>query len=104
YKRRVARLTEEGRMEQAGLESVAAAKQSGLWTFLDDVDQLIVPDDLTAELRKHDTAEAFFDNTNDSSKRFVLRWIKLAKTDKTRNKRIAEIARLSARGEKLKGS
>jgi uncharacterized protein YdeI (YjbR/CyaY-like superfamily) len=33
-----------------------------------------------------------------------LRWIKLAKTDQTRKKRIEQIAELSARGEKLPGS
>jgi uncharacterized protein YdeI (YjbR/CyaY-like superfamily) len=45
-----------------------------------------------------------FDSINDSSKRFVLRWIKLAKTEKTRNKRIQQIAQLSAQGKKLPGS
>ncbi len=104
YKQRVARLTEEGRMREPGLRSVEEGKQSALWNFPDDVDQLIVPEDLAAELQRHPTAEPFFQNINPSSKRFVLRWIKLAKTDNTRNKRIREIARLSARGEKLKGS
>jgi len=46
----------------------------------------------------------FFNGINDSSKRFVLRWLKLAKTEKTRIKRINQLAELSAKGEKLPGS
>ncbi|MEM7573646.1 MAG: YdeI/OmpD-associated family protein [Bacteroidota bacterium] len=104
YKERAARLIAAGRMEEAGLQSIAASKASGLWSFMDDVDALIIPDDLDEALDKHPTAKAFFTNINPSSKRFVLRWIKLAKTEKTRAKRIAKIALLAANGEKLKGS
>ncbi len=69
-----------------------------------DVDQLKVPQDLEEELRKYAGATEFFQNINDSSKRFVLRWIKLAKSEKTRVARISQLAQLSAKGEKLKGS
>ncbi|WP_188444206.1 YdeI/OmpD-associated family protein [Belliella aquatica] len=47
---------------------------------------------------------SFFYNINDSNKRFVLRYIKLAKTEKTSISRIEQIAELSAKREKLKGS
>jgi uncharacterized protein YdeI (YjbR/CyaY-like superfamily) len=104
YKDRAAKLIEENRMHSSGLQSIEVSKTNGLWNFMDDVDNLIIPDDLAQELSKHDNATEFFHGINDSSKRFVLRWIKLAKTDKTRTKRIQEIARLSAKGEKLKGS
>jgi uncharacterized protein YdeI (YjbR/CyaY-like superfamily) len=104
YKDRAAKLIEEGKMHEAGFRSIELSKQSGLWDFMDDVDQLIVPQDLQDELEKHAGATEFFHAINDSSKRFVLRWLKLAKTEKTRNARILELAQLSARGEKLKGS
>jgi uncharacterized protein YdeI (YjbR/CyaY-like superfamily) len=39
-----------------------------------------------------------------ASKRFVLRWLKLAKTEKTRTKRIQKLVELSVKGEKLPGS
>ncbi|NRA48741.1 MAG: YdeI/OmpD-associated family protein, partial [Phaeodactylibacter sp.] len=74
------------------------------WNFMDDVDNLIVPDDLNAALQRLDGAKDFFDHINDSSKRFVLRWIKLAKTQQTRANRINKIAQLSSIGEKLPGS
>jgi uncharacterized protein YdeI (YjbR/CyaY-like superfamily) len=104
YKDRAARLIEKGRMHTSGLRSIEISKENGLWHFMDEVDQLITPPDLQEALDKHPTASTFFHSINDSSKRFVLRWIKLAKTEKTRKKRIDTIASLSARGEKLQGS
>ncbi|MCC5928874.1 MAG: YdeI/OmpD-associated family protein [Cyclobacteriaceae bacterium] len=104
YKDRAAKLIKEGKMQEAGFRSIALSKQTGLWDFMDDVDKLIVPQDLLDALRKNEGAEVFFHAINDSSKRFVLRWIKLAKTEKTRASRVEQIAQLSAKGEKLKGS
>ncbi|MEM6803181.1 MAG: YdeI/OmpD-associated family protein [Bacteroidota bacterium] len=104
YKERAAKLIEEGSMHEAGLATIEASKANGLWNFMDDVDNLIIPKDLANELSKLEGAAAFFDSINPSSKRFVLRWIKLAKTDKTRQSRIKKLAMLSAKEEKLKGS
>ncbi|MEM9338205.1 MAG: YdeI/OmpD-associated family protein [Bacteroidota bacterium] len=104
YKDRVATLTKEDRMHEAGLQSIEVSKRNGLWNFMDDVDQLIKPNDLAEALSKKPDAEAFFDQINDSSKRFVLRWLKLAKTDRTRTNRIEKLVELSAKGEKLPGS
>jgi uncharacterized protein YdeI (YjbR/CyaY-like superfamily) len=104
YKDRAARLIEEGKMQEPGFRSIVLSKQNGLWDFMDDVDNLIVPEDLSAALQKHVGAADFFYNINDSSKRFVLRWLKLAKTEKTRATRIEQLAQLSAKGEKMKGS
>jgi len=104
YKDRAAKLIEEGKMQEAGYKSIASSKQAGLWDFMEDVDNLIIPQDLLEALQKKDGAEDFFHAINDSSKRFVLRWIKLAKTEKTRASRVEKIAHLSAKGEKLKGS
>ncbi|MEM0992385.1 MAG: YdeI/OmpD-associated family protein [Bacteroidota bacterium] len=104
YKERANRLIEENKMYQSGFESIRQGKESGLWNFMDDVDNLVIPKDLEIALNKIEGAFDFFDKINDSSKRFVLRWIKLAKTDKTRSNRIEKIAKLSSIGEKLPGS
>jgi len=104
YKDRAAKLIEENKMHQSGLNSIKQGKESGLWNFMDDVDNLIIPKDLDIALNKLEGAFDFFNNINDSNKRFVLRWIKLAKTEKTRNSRIVKIAKLSSIGEKLPGS
>ncbi|MEQ8705164.1 MAG: YdeI/OmpD-associated family protein [Phaeodactylibacter sp.] len=104
YKDRAQKLMDQNRMHEAGLQSIQTGKESGLWDFMDDVDNLVVPDDLNAALQQLKGAKDFFDRINDSSKRFVLRWIKLAKTEKTRKNRINKIAHLSSIGEKLPGS
>lgn len=71
---------------------------------MDDVDKLLTPEDLQNALAKKSGATEFFREINDSSKRFVLWWIKLAKTEKIRKARIEQIAELSAKGEKLQGA
>lgn len=104
YKERAAKLIEEGKMHEAGLKAIDRSKENGLWNFMDDVDNLIIPADLAKELSNRKGATAFFESINPSSKRFVLRWLKLAKTEKTRIKRIKKLAELSSKGEKLPGS
>jgi uncharacterized protein YdeI (YjbR/CyaY-like superfamily) len=104
YKERAVKLIGEKKMHRSGMNAIELSKSSGLWNFMDDVDNLIVPDDLSKALSKLDGAVDFFNSINDSSTRFVLRWIKLAKTETTRKKRINELAQLSAKEEKLLGS
>ena len=104
YKERVEKLIERRKMHESGLKSIEDSKLSGLWNFMDDVDNLIIPKDLRNALLQKTNAFKFFNGINDSSKRFVLRWLKLAKTEKTREKRINQLVELSSKGEKLKGS
>ena len=104
YKDSVEQLRKDGLMMPAGEAAVAVSKESGLWSFLDDVDALITPADLQKKLETDKSALDFFNSINPSSKRFVLRWVKLAKTDKTRKKRIDKLFQLSLKGEKLSGS
>ena len=103
YKVRFAKLEQQGLVHQSGLNVVIASKQSGLWNFMDDVDNLIVPDDLQNELNENQTANQFFNQLSPSNKRFVLRYLKLAKTDATRQKRIVQIVTLSAESKKIPG-
>ncbi|MBV6654559.1 MAG: hypothetical protein KI786_12415, partial [Mameliella sp.] len=51
YKERAQKLIDENRMHKAGFQSIESGKKSGLWNFMDDVDNLIVPDDLNAALQ-----------------------------------------------------
>jgi uncharacterized protein YdeI (YjbR/CyaY-like superfamily) len=101
YKIRAARLITEGRMEPSGLASIADAKQTGLWSAMDDVDALLMPSDLTNALRKFRGATANFAAFSKSSRRNVLRWIKNAKAPETRARRIAQTAELASKGLKV---
>jgi uncharacterized protein YdeI (YjbR/CyaY-like superfamily) len=104
YKDRFAKLEKAGLVAEVGKQSVKISKQKGLWNFMDDVDALIKPKDFINCLEAHPPALQNFDAINASSKRFALRYIKIAKTTATRLKRIEEITLLAKEGKKLKGS
>ena len=96
YKDRVERLRREGRMHPAGEAMVEMGKASGLWSFFDDVDALIVPQDLAQDLD-----QALWDAFAPSYRRNVLRWIKIAKTPATRATRIAKVVEATRDNRKL---
>lgn len=104
YKDRFAKLEKEGRMTEAGRQYVLDSKQNGLWNFMDDVDALIKPQDFINCLENNPPALQHFDSFGASSKRFMLRYIKIAKTANTRLKRIKQISLLAKENKKLPGS
>jgi uncharacterized protein YdeI (YjbR/CyaY-like superfamily) len=104
YKDRYQKLEIEGRMTDAGRNAVLLSKKSGLWDFMDDVDKLIKPLDFENALLENHPALNNFDKFGNSSKRFMLRYIKIAKTAETRLKRITQIAELAKQNIKLHGS
>lgn len=91
----VARMRAEGRMTPAGEAKIAAAEANGMWGFLDEVERLEVPDDLANALGVH---RATWDAYPRSIRRGALEWIKTAKTDPTRARRIEDIAQSAAAG------
>ena len=104
YKDRVAKLTAAGRMHESGLKAVEAAKLSGAWDFLNDVDELIKPDDLVEALTAHPPALDNYEAFPETAKRDILRWIKLAKKSETRAKRIQKTVELAAKNERASGT
>ena len=103
YKDRYAKLLKNNLVEDAGKEVVALSKKSGLWNFMDDVDALMKPADFTKELESYKNAILNFNAFGASSQRFILRWIKIAKTTDTRNKRIKQAAELADKNLKIPG-
>ncbi|KPM47667.1 YdeI/OmpD-associated family protein [Jiulongibacter sediminis] len=101
-KEKVKMLTEQGLMQEAGHVSIKIAKENGSWSFLDAVEALIIPAELKEELDKHERAATFFDNLSKSDKKILLYWVISAKTEKTRQKRILEIARNASQSCKPK--
>ena len=77
-----------GMMTPAGEALIAAAQDNGMWVFLDDVERLERPDDLTVALGD---LGSVWDNYPKSVKRGTLEWIKTAKTEATRRKRIEDV-------------
>ena len=103
YKDRFAKLKKLGLIQSSGYQSVEDSKSAGLWDFMDDIDALIIPDDFMESLKNHEPAFECFNNFAPSSKRFILRWIKLSKTDITRKKRIEQAAVLASENKKIPG-
>jgi uncharacterized protein YdeI (YjbR/CyaY-like superfamily) len=98
-KERVARLTAAGVMLPAGLPAVEDAKRSGSWSMLDDVENLVVPDDLAAALAENPPARSRWDAFPPSARRAMLGWLVQAVRPQTRATRIGEIADNAARNE-----
>ncbi|MDJ0826544.1 MAG: YdeI/OmpD-associated family protein [Rhodobacter sp.] len=96
-KAKVAAARASGAMTPAGEALVAAAQASGMWSFLDDVERLERPDDLTRALGP---AVPAWEAWPRSVKRGTLEWIKTAKTPPTRTKRIAEAAAAAREGRR----
>jgi uncharacterized protein YdeI (YjbR/CyaY-like superfamily) len=101
-KARVERLLAEGRMRPAGQAAVDTAKANGSWTILDDVEDLVVPDDLAAELDRVPGARASWEAFPPSARRQLLWWIVQAKRAETRRARITETAEKAGRGERAR--
>lgn len=89
-KEKVARLQREGRMTEPGLAMVRQAQESGTWTALNDVDNLVVPDDLRQALDKNSAARDHFHAFPPSARRGILEWIFTAKRPETRQRRIEQ--------------
>ncbi len=99
-KARVERLTAAGLMTPAGLAVIEQAKRDGTWTLLDDVENLVVPDDLAAAFAAAPPAQANWDSFSRSAKMAILYWVIQAKRPETRAARVAETARRAAVNEK----
>lgn len=101
-KEKVARLTKAGLMMPAGQRCIDIAKQNGSWNILDEVEELIIPDDLMQAFNTRPGSEAYFSGLSKSVRKMMLQWLALAKRPETRQNRIQEIAGRAGEGKKPK--
>lgn len=99
-KGKVERLIDSGLMTKTGFDSIETAKRNGSWTILDDVEELIIPEDLAEEFKSKKDSKEYFLSLSRSVRKSILQWLVLARRPETRQKRIAEIVELAA--QKLK--
>jgi uncharacterized protein YdeI (YjbR/CyaY-like superfamily) len=99
-KARVERLIAAGLMAPAGLAAIERARANGAWELLDDVENLVVPDDLRAALDTDPLAAANWTAFPPSTRRAFLEWIRQARRPETRAARIERTAELAARNER----
>jgi uncharacterized protein YdeI (YjbR/CyaY-like superfamily) len=98
YKDRAERLIETGEMRPPGMTSVEAAKASGDWDAMNDVDDLVIPADLMTRLASAPMATENFTAFPPSIRRNILRWLASARTEPTRRRRIERITDDAAQG------
>ncbi len=103
-KRYIKELLQENLMQPNGFKSIEIAKENGMWTFLDDVENLIVPNDLQAAFNDKPIAFENYQNFAPSYRKSYLYWLKQAKREETRQKRISKIIELCALNKKSTGS
>lgn len=101
-KAKVKKLTEQGLMTEEGYRSIETAKQNGSWTILDEVEELIIPEDLEQMFLKHPGSKDFFLTVSKSVRKMMLQWIVLSKRPETRQKRIVEIVDNASQNRKPK--
>lgn len=101
-KLKVELLIDQGLMTEAGYKSIETAKENGSWTILEEVEELIIPDDLETAFQNQPNAKEFFLSLSKSNRKAILQWIVLAKRPETRQNRITETVDLSEKKLKPK--
>lgn len=101
-KEKVQQLIDSKRMTKAGYQSVETAKQIGSWTILDEVEELVIPNDLESALGKHNGSKDYFLSFSKSTRKIILGWVVAAKRQETRQKRIDEVVESAAQNLKPK--
>jgi uncharacterized protein YdeI (YjbR/CyaY-like superfamily) len=89
-------------MTQAGFNSIETAKLNGSWAILDEVEELIIPEDLENEFQQRPGAKSYFLSLSMSDQKNILQWLVLAKRQQTRLTRIQKIGELAV--QKMKPS
>ncbi|MEZ4873873.1 MAG: YdeI/OmpD-associated family protein [Flavobacteriaceae bacterium] len=96
----ISQLETEGLIHESGYKMIEHAQQTGTWTAMDDVENLIIPDDLQKAFRKNPNAFENYMGFAPGYQKSYLSWLFQAKREDTRNKRIEEIMALCGAGIK----
>ncbi|MDR6525319.1 uncharacterized protein YdeI (YjbR/CyaY-like superfamily) [Chryseobacterium rhizosphaerae] len=95
-KEKIQQLIDSKRMTKQGYESVEIAKQNGYWTILDEIEEVIIPNDLEMAFEKHNGSKDYFLSLSKSTRKIILGWIILVRKQETRQKRIEEVVESAA--------
>ena len=90
-KRYIKELESSGLIHESGYKSIDLAKENGCWSFMDDVENGIIPSDLQTEFDKNPKAFENYQGFSKGYQKSYLSWLKSAKREATRENRISEI-------------
>ncbi|MEX0626171.1 MAG: YdeI/OmpD-associated family protein [Chloroflexota bacterium] len=99
-KERVERLVADGRMTEAGLRVIEAARADGSWSMQDAADALIEPAELAAALDANPAARRHWDAFPRSPRRALIWWVMSAKRPETLQRRVATIVEEASQGRR----
>ena len=94
-KKYIIELKEHGLIHDSGWKMIEIAKETGTWTAMDDVENGIIPENLQIAFDLNQRAFKNFQNFSKGYRKSYLSWLNSAKRETTKEKRIAEIIRLS---------
>lgn len=99
---RAINLMEQGLMTEAGYKAIEEARENGLWDeAYTSRETPLLPDDLIEELRRDEQAQSNFSGWNNSDKSVVVFWIRQAKRQETRTKRVRTVVECAHDCKKL---
>jgi len=84
-------LLEANLIQESGLAKIEIAKQNGMWTALDDVENEVIPMDLKKAFKTNPSAFKNYKAFAPSYRKSYLYWLNQAKREATRQNRIAQI-------------
>ena len=90
----IEKLIKNNLIHESGLLTIEIAKQNGSWESLDDVENLLIPNDLLLAFDKNKIALDNYNNFSPSYRKNYLYWLNQAKRQETRSIRIEQIIKL----------
>ncbi len=102
-KKYVIELIEAGLMQEPGFKVIETAKKNGMWAFMDDIEQGIIPEDLQYAFDNDQLAYENYLNFSPGYRKSYLSWLKSAKREETRHKRIVKIIDFCRKNIKNRG-
>jgi uncharacterized protein YdeI (YjbR/CyaY-like superfamily) len=99
---KVANLSAQGRMREAGLREVERAKANGQWeTAYESQGRITVPDDFATLLAENPEAKTFFEQLDSANRYAVLYRVTTAKKSQTRTDRMQKLIAMLNNHEKI---
>ena len=96
------KMIENGLMHESGMKCIRIAKANGMWDALNDVENLIVPNDLEEGFKTNKISKENWESFPKSSKKAILKWISEAKRPETRERRVAETIEMATLNKRVK--
>lgn len=96
----IAELDAAGLIHSSGWAIIEIAKQTGTWSAMDDVENLVIPEELQKAFDENPIAFENYSNFTRGYRKSYLSWLHQAKRPETRERRVAEIIRLCIQNKK----